>query len=194
MCIAGVLIKRFKKINLIATFRLVVTNIVLMDKNERTLMTIVDDVAPDLYRYFMGSFDHSTAADLVQETLIRLVTKYRRGEFDSSKGSIKSYALGIARFVRLEEMKKKSIVDLVDDEAQLDVTLSQTTDGDDQVLRLRWAIRQLNPIEQDLILQMIDEESSLEIISKRLSMPIGTVKSHIHRAKEKLKKILEVKS
>ncbi|HEY8269680.1 MAG TPA: sigma factor, partial [Pseudobdellovibrionaceae bacterium] len=62
---------------------------------------IIKDLGPSLYRYFSASFATQTAADLVQETLIRLVHKQRRGEFAAEKGSLKAYAFGIARFVRL---------------------------------------------------------------------------------------------
>ncbi|MDZ4662060.1 MAG: RNA polymerase sigma factor [Pseudomonadota bacterium] len=155
---------------------------------------VVEDVGPDLYRFFLGSFPAHAAADLVQETLIRLVQKHRDGEFDSSKGAIKNYAFGIAKFVRLEALKKKSNFDLVEDETQLDVPSVDNTNHADLVAHLRWAISQLKPIEQELILQMIDEESSFETIAEKFNMPVGTVKSHIHRAKEKLRQIMEVKT
>ncbi len=164
-----------------------------MKKTESEWIILVEEIAPELYRYFLGSFNAPSSADLVQETLIRLVTKCRKGEFNHSQGNIKSYAFGIARFVRLEELKKKSLIELVEDESQFDKIPHQDTSEEEQIERLRWAITRLSPIEQDLILQMINEESTFEAIAKQFSMPVGTVKSHIHRAKEKLRKILEVK-
>ena len=58
----------------------------------------VADIGPRLFKYFNASFASETAADLVQETLIRLVRKQR--EFQSDKGTLIMYAFGIARRVR----------------------------------------------------------------------------------------------
>lgn len=153
---------------------------------------IVTDVGPSLYRYFSGTFSRSIAADLVQETLIRLVQKCRAGQFDSNKGDLKAFAYGIARFVRLETIKVQPPFDYVEDNSQLDVMDQSNTQRDD-VAHLRWAINQLKPVEQEVILMMIDFDISLEEISQQLQMPLNTVKSHIHRAKEKLKEIMESK-
>lgn len=154
---------------------------------------IVTDMGPSLYRYFSGTFPSSIAADLVQETLIRLVQKQRAGQFDSSKGDIKSFAYGIARFVRLEAIKAQPPFDYVEDNAQLDV-MDHTNSPKDDVAHLRWAINMLKPAEQEVILMLIDFDISLEEISRELDMPLNTVKSHIHRAKEKLKEIMESKN
>lgn len=153
---------------------------------------IVTELGPSLYRYFSGTFPGSIAADLVQETLIRLVQKHRDGHFDSRKGELKAFAYGIARFVRLEAIKAQPPFDYVEDNSQLDV-MDQSNSQRDDVAHLRWAINQLKPVEQEVILMLIDSDISLEEISKQLQMPLNTVKSHVHRAKEKLKEIMESK-
>jgi len=154
---------------------------------------IINDLGPSLFRYFSGSFASQVASDLVQETLIRLVHKHRRGDFQADKGSLKAYAFGIARYVRLEGLKDNPGFDLVEDEKTLDSHASDSSiDHSDPVSHLRWAIGRLKPIEQELILLMIDEELSLEQMAVALTLPVGTVKSHIHRAKENLRQIMEV--
>jgi RNA polymerase sigma-70 factor (ECF subfamily) len=153
---------------------------------------IVRDTGPRLFRYFSGTFPAVVASDLVQETLIRLVQKQRSGEFDPQKGNLNTYAFGIARFVRLETLKDSSAFELVDDEKKLDTPTHHSANLADQVSHLRWAIKQLKPIEQEILLLMIDADSQLEEIANALSLPLGTVKSHIHRAKEQLRKIMEV--
>jgi RNA polymerase sigma-70 factor (ECF subfamily) len=154
----------------------------------------VAEIAPDLYRYFLGNFAAEQASDLVQETLIRLVRKQEEAIIDSSKGSIKQYSFGIARFVRLETLKQKSPYLLVEDQSELDIVQPESEIKSNPQAHLRWAISQLKPIEQELILQMLDDECTFETISERMDMPVGTVKSHIHRAKQNLKKLMEVSS
>ncbi len=161
-----------------------------MNQIEPEWTEIVEKVGPALYRYFLGSFPRQQASDLVQETLLRLVQKYQQGDFDASKGNIKSFAFGIAKFIKLESLRKKSEFDLVENEADLDIHLAESSEPDDQAVQLRWAIKQLKPIEQELILEMIDEGSTFETISQKFQMPLGTVKSHIHRARENLRSLL----
>lgn len=154
---------------------------------------IVTDLGPTLFRYFSGTFPSSIAADFVQETLIRLVQKHRGGSFDSTKGDLKAFAYGIARFVRLEAIKAQPPFDYVEDDSQLDVMDPSRANKKDDVAHLRWAINQLKPIEQEVIFLLIDSEISVEEISQQLQVPLNTVKSHIHRAKENLKTIMESK-
>ncbi len=152
--------------------------------------TTVNELGPCLYRYFLGSFSAAQASDLVQETLIRLVKKHRSGDYQEDQGPLKAYAFGIARYVRLEGIKDDPGFDLVDDEKTLDVRGSEAPDHTDAISHLRWAIRQLKPSEQEIILLMVDSELQLNEISQLLDIPLGTVKSHVHRAKENLRAIM----
>lgn len=161
-----------------------------MEYFEPNWQQFVKVTGPRLYRYFLGTFSVSMASDLVQETLIRLVQKQRSGEYDSEKGDLQAYAFGIARFVRLEAIKRGTELDLVVDENILDVSVSNKFDSSDQVIYLRWAIKQLKPIEQEIILLMIDADYQLDQIAKHLNIPLGTVKSHVHRAKTQLRQIM----
>lgn len=189
---------------------------------------VVRDTGPALLRYFCGSFDRPRAADLVQETLIRLVQKHRQGSFSPEKGSYKAYALGIARYVRLETLREMAGAELLaqdgGDTSALDFAVATSSAGSgagvgrgaftsgagtafhsdvgvsdsqnmrDDIRDLRRAIAKLKPTEQEIILLSIDADLSLEEIADIVQLPLGTVKSHVHRAKENLKILLEVKS
>jgi len=52
---------------LCATFQPFVTNIVLMNEIEPEWTIIVNNIGPELYRFFLGLFTSQTASDLVQE-------------------------------------------------------------------------------------------------------------------------------
>lgn len=165
-----------------------------MNQIEPQWTEVVEQLGPALYRYFLGSFPTQQSSDLVQETLVRLVQKHQQGDFDSNKGNLKNLAFGIAKFIKLESLRKKSEFELVENESDLDIQTVETPAPDDQIAQLRWAIKQLKQIEQELILEMIDAESSFETISLKFQMPVGTIKSHIHRAKENLREILQTGS
>jgi RNA polymerase sigma factor (sigma-70 family) len=167
-----------------------------MTYNEPDWDQIVEDVGPRLYRYFSASFSAATASDAVQETLIRLVQKTRQGEYKPAQGPLFAYAFGIAHWVRMEFLKKSSLT-LVDDEMVFDQIpatgfVDSGNEGQNRLQHLRWAISQLKSAEQEIILLSIDSEMDLATIAVTLGVPLGTVKSHIHRAKENLKKIMEV--
>ncbi len=165
-----------------------------MANSEPDWQQIVSEIGPCLYRHFCGGFSPAQASDLVQESLIRLVKKHRNGEFEPTKGTLKSYAFGIARFVRMEAKKAVPAFDLAEDENTLDLQAEYRPDETDRVTHLRWAITKLKPIEQEIILMMLGSDSSLDQIAVTLNMPLGTVKSHVHRAKENLRQIMEVKN
>lgn len=155
----------------------------------------VADIGPRLYRYFCASFPWSIASDLVQEVFIRLVEKYRNGSFDPKKGSLRMFAFGIARLVRLEVFKTLPEENFFGDPIKYEWRVASNknvigSEDIDKSYSLRKAIAQLNEIQKEIILLLIDEDLTLADISKIIKIPIGTVKSHVHRAKVQLRNLL----
>ncbi len=150
----------------------------------------VEQIGPQLYRYFCAQFSRATASDLVQECLIRLVQKCQNEEFQSEKGSLVSYAFGIAKFIRLEANKSERKYEVVEN---IDV-IAGADDRQyisDEVSHLRWAISQLKSDEQEIILLMVDNDLTMLEIANLLEIPLNTIKSHIHRAKSSLRELME---
>ncbi len=48
-------------------------------------------------------------------------------------------------------------------------------------------LRRLKPIEREVLLRFHRDEASVEEIARQLAMPAGTVKSHLHRARARLR-------
>jgi RNA polymerase sigma-70 factor, ECF subfamily len=91
------------------------------------------------------------------------------------------------------------------------VALDDTTDGDaapmlvderarspfehaelaDLSAALDWALAQLRPEYRRLVVLRYQEDQSYEDIAAALGMPIGTVKSHLHRARQTMATLLE---
>ena len=158
----------------------------------------VEVKGPKIYQYFASRFEHQIADDLVQEVLIRLVRKVQSGEFDPGKGSLMSFAYGIALFVAREQFKRRSNTreilhlnderpaDIPEDRPRPDEVLQQS----EQALRLRKAISELPDIEREVIMLVLDHDLSLQDVANISDMPVNTVKSHIHRAKQRLREKL----
>ncbi len=155
---------------------------------------IVETLGPKLYRYFCARFEDVVSDDLTQETLVRLVSKVNSGEFDHSKGTLEMFAFGIARFVRLEELKRNHHSDY-EDSNNIDPQglLEESLEKSNEIVLLRRGISSLSEPEQEIILLMVDQDWGHQQISQHMNMPIGTVKSHVHRAKKNIFNFLNTK-
>ena len=150
----------------------------------------VVDIGPKLFRYFSAAFPRPIASELVQETLLRLYRKSETGAYQPSRGSLRMFAFGIAHYVRLEAIKQMPPEDLGLDDFESDSNLEKTFDEKAKAMRLRKAIKTLSENERQVVLLYIEQDLTLKEIAQILGMPEGTVKSHLHRAKEGLKAAL----
>jgi RNA polymerase sigma-70 factor, ECF subfamily len=161
---------------------------------------IVENVGPRLLRFFCLSFDRSTSADLVQETFIRA---WKKAQFQNELGSMESYLFGFARMIRLEHLRKTyQQKEVTSGEAfatpeSVDLQSAQIVQGlvdeklKDNISHMQRAISHLNTNEQEVVSLILNDELTFSEISQILNMPVGTIKSHFHRAKEKLKSLME---
>ena len=153
---------------------------------------VIEDLGPKLFRYFRARFSAEQSSDLTQETLIRLVQKTKDGQFNPARGNLRMYAYGIAHFVAIETYKLPQW-EAAGPEFQTVVHLEEEFIERQRSEQLRTALRKLDPVQVQIISLMIDEEITLADIGVLLDMPVGTVKSHVYRAKERLREILLAK-
>ncbi len=164
---------------------------------------VIEDLGPALLRYFLAAgFARASASDGVQETLLRLVRLAKEGEYDPNRGSPRMLAFGIARLVKHEFYRKVgehdlygdpkefaerkgsvSAFDLGNEKASTDTLYAER----ESARNLRAVIATLEYPVREIFFLLIDEELKLEEIAGILSIPVGTVKSHVHRGKEKIK-------
>ena len=167
-----------------------------MFESPHSWKSFVHTHGPKLFRYFCARFDQAIAADLVQETLIRLLKKLRAGDYDPKTGDLIAYAFGIAKYVAMEAYKSQS----KETGAELSVfipapdSLQQDISDQNAQGKLREAIATLVDPEKEIILLLIDQDLTLMQIANITSLPLNTVKSHMHRAKLKIKTALEAKN
>jgi len=121
------------------------------------------------------------AEDLVQETLERSL-RYRHA-FDG-EGSLPGWMMKTAFhcYLDLRDRRRREPRPLAD--ANLVVASSSSpVEARDLVGHL---LKRLSPIEQDIVLRFHHRLETLAEIASSLSMPVNTVKSHLHRARRKL--------
>ncbi len=160
---------------------------------------IVERLGPRLYNYFIRRGFLKDSADLTQDVFSRLYQKIMDGAFDEAKGSLDAFAFGIARFVALENHQNSRIY-LMGDDFNWDDVADTSDAGLESTYELNQAIelflkeiKSLNPVQQEVLTLYMDDELKLEDIAQLMKLPVGTVKSHLFRAKEKLKDLLEAK-
>lgn len=160
--------------------------------------TVVSELGPRLWRYFRVCLAEAEAHDAVQETLLRLVELEFEKALDPSRGSVASFAFGVARRVRWEALRKQRRHQSLlgrwlrnsKDTAEAGPTAEQLLSVQSGAARLRAALPALSEAEGEVVNLLLDEELTLPEIGQILGMPVGTVKSHAGRARAKLKKCL----
>ncbi len=151
--------------------------------------SVVDHLGPRLYRYFKFKGAQASASDLTQETFIRLIQK--RSSFDIARGPLVAFALGIAQNVWRESTRAHRL-EILEDPPDLasDIDLHQQIERLDEAEKLKAIVAKLPKVQQEVLYLFFDEEITTREISEVLSLPEGTVKSHLHRAKEQIRIVL----
>jgi RNA polymerase sigma-70 factor (ECF subfamily) len=152
-------------------------------ERERDLETGIVAEVPRL-RGFLRRLAGGDAEDLLQETLERAL-RYA-SSFDESDGSLRSWLLKTAFRVFLDHRKRSARwPEALGDRA---ASMAAGRDADriedrDEVERL---LAGLSRVERETILRFHRDGLSIPEIAGEAGMPIGTVKSHLHRARRKL--------
>lgn len=130
--------------------------------------------------------DHDAVADdLAQDTFLkaqRALASYR------GEGSLASWLLRIA-YRELLAHKRKRTMDLIDDVGSIEDGTPRTPDRT-LARDVRRALRELGEDERAAIAACFFEELTHEEAAAALDMPLGTLKSHVARGKEKLRALL----
>jgi len=126
------------------------------------------------------------AEDITQECFLVLVRDPKR--YDPAKGTIKVYLFSIARNLALKQYRdqrdEQPVEDLeetlvIDPRGPLDVSAAVAT-----------AVTSLPPLQREALILFEYEGVTLEEIAQIVGTDIGTVKSRLHRARQRLRRIL----
>ncbi|HEX6250092.1 MAG TPA: sigma-70 family RNA polymerase sigma factor [Gemmatimonadaceae bacterium] len=149
--------------------------------------------------------DRDTAEDLAQETFVKVLNNIERyrPEFKFS-----SWLFKIANNVAIDHLRKRSVDTVSLDGSrwatstdEMQATSVRAVDTSQSALEelesrelggaIERAIGSLRPEYRACILLRHVEDRSYEEIAATLDLPLGTVKTYIHRARHELRKALE---
>ena len=165
------------------------------DRSDDAFRQLFEEFGPRV-RSFMQrqGADAGTAEELAQETLLTVWRK--AGLYSSEKGAPSTWIFTIARNLRIDRLRREVKWQELTD-AQAEAIPSDDAMPDEQVsdrqrqLRVRAVLADL-PADQRsvVVLAFIDGLSHSEIAA-RLSLPLGTVKSRMRLAYQKVRGALE---
>ena len=141
--------------------------------------------------YLVGNLED--ARDALQEAFIKCWRNQDKlAEIDNLKAWIFRIALNAGRDIRETAWRRKKQA-LPEDEAMLTCTREgpeTIVEHDERLARLRAAMHQLRPEEQEVFLLRQNGEMTYEEIGEALDRPPGTVKTQMRLALKKLREVL----
>lgn len=149
--------------------------------NDADMSRLLTAVQPRLHG-FLRKLAGGDADDLVQETLARAWRS--RDSFDRGRGSAEPWLLRIAFRVFLDQRKKHQVtVAATDDLPDAGSDPARRAELREQTAAM---LECLTAPERDVLLRFHRDGESIDSIALALTMPKGTVKSHLHRARNRL--------
>ncbi len=162
--------------------------------NKQALNMLVKRHQMDLFRYALWyTKDQVAAGDIVQDSWTTIL-----GKLNALKdpNSFKSWALRIVLRKAQDHYKKQSrqrkFVAEYSPGPEMDS--DQENGTEDRILLLKNAIKELSTEHQMVIRLFYTEQYSLNEISTILDLSMGTVKSRLYHAREKLKSLINNRS
>lgn len=147
-----------------------------------------------LARRFLSTADD--AADAAQEIFIALWQS--AGKFDPSIAAEKTFVAMIARrrlIDRLRRLKRQPPTAPLDEAAEPEAaTIGDAVERSEEAARVLGALESLKPEQQKVIRLAVLSGWTHKRISDHLSMPLGTVKTHVRRGLMKVRERLSGES
>lgn len=125
------------------------------------------------------------AEDIAQDCFVELMRHPAR--FDPERGSLKQFLLGVARNLVYRRWRTEQRFDQIEDDARFEAP--DLTAGAVSGL-IAAAIQSLPPLQREALVLFEYEGFTLQEIGSLVNADIGSVKSRLHRAREKLRYVL----
>ena len=148
-----------------------------------------------IYRFAMRmSGDRMIAEEVTQDVFFAMIREAHR--YDSGRGQVSSWLCGIARnltwtrarlsqrWQSIESLEGEPYTEVIDDDP------AGAFDRSEAVAIVREGLDRLAPHLKEVIILCEFEDLSYEQTAAILAIPVGTVRSRLHRAKRQLASVL----
>lgn len=133
--------------------------------------------------------NYDDAEELTFDTFIKFFKSLK--SFDTSK-SLSSWLFTIAHNLVVDFFRRNKIeYEYLDERYSISDNLAEKFEIEKRLKQLETALSQLVPIDREIIILFHREELSYQEISEIIKLPVSTIKTRLHRARKRLKKLLE---
>ncbi|WP_072391216.1 sigma-70 family RNA polymerase sigma factor [Hyphomicrobium sp. CS1GBMeth3] len=155
---------------------------------------LFDTYAPRVKSYMLRQgADAATAEELAQETLLAVWRK--AGLYSNDKGSASTWIFTIARNLRIDRLRREvawqPLPENNDERPSEDPAPDEELSERERAARVRAVLAELPPDQSEVVKLAFIEGLSHSEIATRLSLPLGTVKSRMRLAYQKVRDALE---
>lgn len=163
-------------------------------QNRAAFATLFNFFAPRVKSYLLRlSADDALAEEIAQEVMLTVWRKAH--QFDRTQASASTWIFRIARNKRIDIARRASKPALDPEEPSLlpppDIAPDEATHASARDLRVQAALKELPPEQLSLLQLAFFDGLSHREIADQLDMPLGTVKSRLRLAFDKLRKHLD---
>ena len=164
------------------------------DRDKAALASLFTLFAPRLKSMLLRlGLEGSQAEDICQETLLMVWRKAHL--YSPEKGAVSTWVFTIARNLRIDLLRRQSsrpYVDLEGIEIASDSPLGHVVIEQNQVVsRVTVALEALPAEQREVVRLSFIEELAHSEIAARIGIPLGTVKSRMRLAYDRLRPLLE---
>jgi RNA polymerase sigma-70 factor (ECF subfamily) len=165
--------------------------------DEAAFLLLYERHRTPVFRFACRMLGSATQAeDVTQECFLSVL---RRPEaFRAERASLRTYLCAIARHLALKQLRKRGQETLLDDPPEPAPGVAPSG-GQDPLGRLietetaeavRDAVLALPPLQREAVVLFEYQEMSLADVAAVCDVDVGTVKSRLHRARERLRRAL----
>lgn len=165
------------------------------DRSDDAFRALFDEFGPRVRNFMLRQgADPVLADELAQETLIAVWRK--AALYSPDKGSTSTWIYTIARNLRTDHLRRQRVwQELTDEQAATlpssDVPADDAVAAQQRQVRVQAVLKELPPEQIEVVSLAFMEGLPHAEIAARLSLPLGTVKSRIRLAYQKLRASLE---
>jgi RNA polymerase sigma-70 factor, ECF subfamily len=150
--------------------------------------------APRVKSYMMRQgADANTAEELAQETMLTVWRK--AGLYSGEKGSATTWIFTIARNLRIDRLRRElnwvALPEGHNEEASTDALPDDVVSEQERKVRVQQALKELPADQLEVVSLSYIEGLSHSEIADRLHLPLGTVKSRMRLAYQKIRELVE---
>lgn len=163
--------------------------------DERALEQIYRRWSPVIYTFALRSLgDRGDAEDVTQKTFVSAWSS--RASFDPARARLSTWLVAIAKRRIADAHEARARARVLQDQLQRvtrpDDLIAAPPDDLGETILVAQEIERLEPEAQRVMRLAFFDDLTHQEISRRLDMPLGTVKSHIRRSLARMRTRLEV--